>query len=330
MACVRRRPEGRPRDGGHGDVRTKRLASTSMRAPDNREIADVLEEVAALLTAQDANPFRARAYREAARTIRTLGRGVTDVLAAEGRAGLEALPGIGKSLASAIAEIASSGRLALLDRMRGAVAPEDLFTTLPGVGDALAHRIHDVLGVETLEELELAAHDGRLEALPGFGSRRVRLLRDVLAARLSRSARSRARRIDRHGRTAPPHPERPDVETLLGVDAEYRRGAEADTLRRIAPRRFNPTHAAWLPLLHTERDGWSFQAMFSNTARAHELDRTRDWVVLYFERDGHEDQCTVVTETRGPLTGLRVVRGREDECARLHAGEEVHGDTLHA
>jgi len=68
-------------------------------------------------------------------------------------------------------------------------------------------------------------------------------------------------------------------------------------------------------VLHTEREGRSFTALFSNTARAHELGLERDWVILYHERDGHEDQCTVVTERHGPLAGRRVVRGREGKCA---------------
>ena len=53
--------------------------------------------------------------------------------------------------------------------------------------------------------------------------------------------------------------------------------------------------------------------MYSNTARAHALGKTDDWVVVYAERDGHEERATVVTETRGPLAGRRVVRGRERE-----------------
>ena len=82
----------------------------------------------------------------------------------------------------------------------------------------------------------------------------------------------------------------------------------------IAPRRFNPSGAAWLPILHTERDPWRFTALYSNTARAHELGRTRDWVVIYFHQDDEvEGQRTVVTETLGPLAGHRVVRGREGE-----------------
>jgi hypothetical protein len=91
----------------------------------------------------------------------------------------------------------------------------------------------------------------------------------------------------------------------------------------LTPRRFNPEGRAWLPVLHTEREGWSFHVLFSNTARAHQLGMTHDWVVIFWERDGDENQCTVVTEPRGPLRGRRVVRGREGECARLYAEATV-------
>jgi hypothetical protein len=103
---------------------------------------------------------------------------------------------------------------------------------------------------------------------------------------------------------------------LLDVDTEYLQRAAAGSLPTIAPRRFNPRSEAWLPIMHTTRDGWHFTALYSNTARAHELGRTHDWVVIYFYDDQHrEGQQTVVTETRGPLEGRRVVRGREAECA---------------
>ena len=112
----------------------------------------------------------------------------------------------------------------------------------------------------------------------------------------------------------------PGVGLLLDVDQEYRSKGAAGTLPTIAPRRFNPNGESWLPILHTERDGWHFTALFSNTARAHELGRTDDWVVVYFYDDHHrEGQCTVVTETRGPMIGRRVVRGRESECRKLYA-----------
>jgi DNA polymerase (family 10) len=105
----------------------------------------------------------------------------------------------------------------------------------------------------------------------------------------------------------------------LKVDATYRRLADAGKLKTISPRRFNPEGKSWLPVMHTEMEGWLFTALFSNTARAHELNKTRDRVVVYYEQDGNEHQCTVVTEQRGRLKGRRVVRGREKECMAYYS-----------
>jgi hypothetical protein len=282
----------------------------------NDEIADLFEQVADLLATQHANPYRVRAYREAAHRIRAMQTAIVDLLAEKGLEGLEDLPGIGKSLASTLQELIHGGRFPLLDRLLGEVSPEDLFTTVPGIGEELAHRVHRELHIETLEELELAAHDGRLDNVKGFGARRARMVRDSLASLLSCAARRRARLVREREDTATQQPASPSVSVLLALDARYRKLARAGKLRTIAPRRFNPEGKAWLPVMHEDENGWSFAAMFSNTARAHELGKTRSWVVIYYEHDGHEGQCTVVTETRGPLAGKRVVRGREPECAR--------------
>ncbi len=109
----------------------------------------------------------------------------------------------------------------------------------------------------------------------------------------------------------------PAVAELLSVDGEYRTRAAAGELPRIAPRRENPDHVAWLPILHTHRGSRDYTALFSNTPQAHALGRTGDWVVIYLDGDAPERQYTVVTPRRGPLAGRRVVRGREKECARL-------------
>ncbi len=293
----------------------------------NGEIAEALERVADLLEAQEANRYRVRAYRAAAETIRRHAQPMVEILEEGGTEAVDALPTIGPTIARHVAEMVDRGGLTLLDRLEGEVSPEELLSTVPGIGSELAARIHHELSVDTLEELEVAAHDGRLRGLPGFGSRRVRAVRDELSVLLGRSARHRARRrawLDA-GRAPPddtgPTP-RPGVATLLAVDAAYREGAEAGRLRKIAPRRFNPEREVWLPILHTESDGWDLTALFSNTARAHELGRTRDWVVIYYRRDGDEGQCTVVTEHRGPDAGRRVVRGREAECVTYSAREK--------
>ena len=246
------------------------------------------------------------AYRRAAETLAGLDQDVATLLEREGIEGLDALPGIGPVLAQAIAQMVRTGRWAQLERLRGAVAPEQLFRSIPGLGPELAHRIHEHLDIDTLEALELAAHDGRLERVPGIGPRRAAMLRATLAGMLARTRPMRRQRTFE-----------PGVDLLLGIDREYREKAERGALPKIAPRRFNPSGVAWLPILHTERGDWRFTALFSNTALAHELGRIRDWVVIYFHQDsGPEGQRTVVTETRGPLVGRRVVRGREAECFR--------------
>ncbi len=102
---------------------------------------------------------------------------------------------------------------------------------------------------------------------------------------------------------------------LLDIDREYRDKASSGSLRKIAPKRFNPSGKAWLPILHTVRGPWHFTALYSNTALAHQLSRTGDWVVIYFHRDARpEGRRTIVTETQGSARGRRIVRGREAEC----------------
>lgn len=283
-------------------------------ALDNLAVCRTLERVADLLAGQRADPFRVRAYRAAAATVLGLDRQVVDILNHGGEHALVQLPHIGRSIGGAISELAHTGHLRLLDRLEGHVSPEDVFMRVPGLGEVLAHRLHDALHIETLEELELAAHDGRLAKVSGFGPRRVQALRGQLAAMLARSMRRGARLLGGER----PSAQQPPVELLLAIDARYRELARTRELRKIAPRRFNPRGVAWLPVMHAESDGWSFHAMFSNTARAHRLKRTYDWVVIFSERDGHESQYTVVTEYRGPDAERRVVRGRERECHALH------------
>ena len=198
------------------------------------DIANRLDEIAALLHAQSANPYRVRAYQRAAATLGQLAVPAAQILATDGAAGLDRLTGI----------------------------------------------------------------------------------RDTLALRLGRVAKGGHWEDDR---TPPP------VAELLDVDHEYLEKARAGELHLITPRRFNPEQAAWLPILHTERGGHHYTALFSNTARAHRLGKTRNWVVLYCDDDGpREHQWTTITSTFGPLRGRRIVRGRELECAALYGAPADH------
>jgi Holliday junction resolvasome RuvABC DNA-binding subunit len=280
----------------------------------NTRCADRLREAADLLQGQGANPFRVSAYRKAADTVVALPDNLQFIVERDGLPGLEALPGIGRGIAAALLEMIRSGRWIQLERLRGSADPVQLLTSVPGLGHRLAERIHDELHVDTLEALEVAAHDGRLESVPGVGPRRAAAIRASLQTMLSRSRPGRSVALNGAAHEPP-------VAMLLDVDREYRDRAASRDLPTIAPRRFNPSGEAWLPVLHTARDGWHFTALFSNTAQAHQLGRTHDWVVLYFYDDQHaEGQHTVVNETHGPLTGHRVVRGREAACRAHYAG----------
>jgi DNA polymerase (family 10) len=136
---------------------------------ENIQIAKTFEEVADLLEIQGANPFRVRAYRNAARTIGTLGTSVETILKNDGHA-LEALPGIGADLAGKIARICRTGELPLLTQL-ARKTPESLVAMLriPGVGPKRAKLIYRMLGVTTLAQLEKAARAGRLSKLRGMG-----------------------------------------------------------------------------------------------------------------------------------------------------------------
>jgi putative hydrolase len=277
----------------------------------NRNIAARLTEAADLLEQQDANPFRVTAYRGSAETLANLHDSVAELAASAGAEGLTELPGIGRGIAAAILEMVHHGRWSFLDRLRGSFDPIQIFQTIPGIGPVLAEQIHDTLDVDTLEVLEVAAHDGSLELVDGIGPARAAMIRSSLESMLGSAHRPKRSVLQA----------KPPVDVILDVDREYLEKAAAGSLRTIAPRRFNPRNEAWLPVLHAERGPWSFTALFSNSARAHTLNRTRDWVVIYhyYDDDNLEGQHTVVTERRGPLSSKRVVRGREVECVRHYA-----------
>lgn len=288
--------------------------------PTNQEIGDVLDHIAELLDAQDANPHRVRAYRNGATRVRNAEQSMAKIVRSGDGDALQELPDIGEGLAQVISSYVHTGRSAVLDRLQGEVSPEKLFSHVPGLGEKLADRIVKELQISTLEELEQAAYDGRLASVEGFGPRRIHSVRVSLAGMLSRTAQRRAQQRTHDDRRRAAQ-DRPTVATLLEVDAEYRRKAKTGELHRIAPKRFNPKNEAWLPILHTTHEPWDFTALFSNTQRAHELNKTDDWVVIYYEKNGREGQATVVTATHGALEDKRIVRGRETECERYYQRE---------
>lgn len=284
------------------------LPDTKDRVPitENYLVADRLDEIATLLTEQRADEFRVRSYRRAADTVRQLKEPLHETLERGGVEGLIALPTIGASIASLIEQQLRLGRMPLLDRLRGEVSAEHFFTTLPGIGPKLSHKLHDYLHVETLPELYIAAREGRLDQVPGIGHKRAIAIRETLAQRIKKTSEANPASIQMNCSVP--------VDDILAIDKEYRRQASEDRLPKIAPRKFNPGNVAWLPILHTELNGGHYTALFSNSARAHDLNTTSDWVVIYCDDLGTNGRWTVITSQFGDLLGYRIVRGREDEC----------------
>ena len=154
----------------------------------NADITAIFGEIADLLEIQGANPFRVRAYRNAARSVGEHAQNV-HTMVAEG-ANLKAIPGIGDDLALKIHEIVASGTCKLLAELRGSM-PSAITALLrvPGLGPKRVRRLYEQLHVQTLEELQRAAAEGRVRQLPGFGELTEAHILANLESRLDKSRR---------------------------------------------------------------------------------------------------------------------------------------------
>ena len=153
----------------------------------NTEIADMFEQLADLLEIREENPFRIRAYRNAARVIRGHARSMAELV--DAGADLAELPGIGADLAGKIATIVRTGTLPLLDQMRAKV-PRPLveMTRIEGLGPKRAKALYRALRIRSLEDLQRAARSGRIREIKGFGARTEQLI-GQRAARIASTER---------------------------------------------------------------------------------------------------------------------------------------------
>ncbi len=191
----------------------------------NEDIAAAFDEIADLLEVENANPFRVRAYRNAARTLRGLPQEVAEWVE-EGR-DLTELPGIGADLAAKITEFVTTGHLKALDQLRREVPPtvEDLLR-IPGLGPKRVRALYLDQGIDTVQALEAAARAGRLRALPGFGPKTEQKILEALAAR-----RTKKQRFLRAVAASYAEPLREALAAVPGVHqaviaGSYRRGRE--------------------------------------------------------------------------------------------------------
>lgn len=147
------------------------------------EIARALEEIATLLELKEENPFKIRAYTNAARSIEAWGASFSDL---QNEEALEKIPGVGKAIAAKIKELATTGSLKFLEELRAEFPPAilELFT-VPGLGAKKIKALHEQLEVSSIAELQAACEAGRVAELPGFGK--------TMQTKISTAIRNRAK-----------------------------------------------------------------------------------------------------------------------------------------
>src|SRR3989440_4609318 len=145
------------------------------------DIAGVLEKIATLLELRDENPFKIRAYINAARAIETFGANVSSFQDEEAVA---KIPGIGKSIALKIKELAETGELKYFQEL-SAEFPTGILElfSLPGLGAKKIKVLHDKLQISSIEQLQKACETGRVAELPGFGQTTQQKLSDIITKR---------------------------------------------------------------------------------------------------------------------------------------------------
>ncbi len=137
----------------------------------NRDIAAAFDEIADLLEFQGANPFRVRAYRNAARRINDLSEPLTSIAADPAREFTD-IDGIGKDLAQKIGELLETGEIEMLEQLRAEIPGGVLaMVRIPGMGPKKAATLRKELGINSLDELRAACESDRVQALKGFGKK---------------------------------------------------------------------------------------------------------------------------------------------------------------
>lgn len=145
------------------------------------QIAAALERIATLLELKNENPFKVRAYTNAARAIETFGGNIPDF---QDQEAVAKIPGIGKSIALKIKELTSTGSLKYLEEL-SAEFPSGILElfSLSGLGAKKIKALHDQLGISSIEQLRKACQDGRVAELPGFGQTTQQKLCDAIEKR---------------------------------------------------------------------------------------------------------------------------------------------------
>src|SRR6056297_744412 len=191
----------------------------------NSDVADAFDEMADLLEIEGANAFRVRAYRNAARTLRGLSRGVSGMVS-DGET-LSELPAIGDDLAEKIRTMVETGTLPELEELKDQL-PEGLVAVLgiSGLGPKRVRALHEELGIEDLDGLAQAAREGRIREIDGFGEKTEANILHELETRGSAETRTPLREAEARAAPLVAHLAEAEGAEQVTVAGSYRRRRE--------------------------------------------------------------------------------------------------------
>ena len=186
------------------------------------DIVDILEDIAVLLELKGDNPFKIRAYSGGARVLEMMEEDLGDVIAEER---LDAIKGIGSALVDKIKTLYVTGELEYYTKLRESIAPGLIeMLEIPGLGGKKVKRLHDAIGVESVDALQAACESGKVEALKGFGKKSAEKILNGIA--------NRAAYAKRHHWWNAREVAEPILEGLRGL-SQVERAEAAGSLRRL-------------------------------------------------------------------------------------------------
>ncbi|HWI60221.1 MAG TPA: DNA polymerase/3'-5' exonuclease PolX [Symbiobacteriaceae bacterium] len=275
----------------------------------NRDVAQALYEIADLLELKGEDPFKIRAYRKAGEEVELLLEGIAD-LARHGR--LQNVKGIGKAIAGKIQELLSTGQMEYLEELRRAIPPgiRDL-TQVPGLGARTAEVLFSRLGIDSLDRLELAARQGQLRDLPGWGARKEAQLLESLA------------RFKKRGERVPLGA----VSPVAGALAEYLQRHPAVQKAEVAGsiRRRQET-VADIDLVVATDDAESVLQYVAGLPIAGEVSERTDERITMMTTLGRRMDVIVVPPARFART-LLLMTGSEEHLRQLHPINDAATET---
>lgn len=247
----------------------------------NAEIAEILEEFADLLEANDVE-YKPRSYRRAAENVLDHPVAIEE-LAAEGQSAVQEIEGVGDAIAGKIIEYVESGEIEELHELRGELPVHmDELTAVEGVGPKTVGALYEALGITTLDELEAAAEAGDIQNVPGFGAK----TEQNILERIPFAREATARELLGHGR-----PVADEVLTLLRDHEAVDRAAVAGSIRR------------WRPTIG------DIDVLVGTTAPSRVVDAFTDWDRI--ERVNQAGETKASVRARGIQVDLRVVSPEE-------------------